>query len=357
MLPRLSIIITSYNYRRFVAPAIDSALAVEWPDKEIIVVDDGSTDGSRSIIRSYADRVQAIHKENGGQITAANVGFAASTGALIIFLDADDMLLPTVGRAVAGAFRPGTAKLQYPLINISADGRPLGSQSPNFTARHSPEWAKETLDRTGFYLAPPTSGNAWSRNFLNEVFPLAAQDRPPVGRPRTGMFDDYLSLLAPYFGDVISLVEPQAMYRWHGANKSGIADKFSLEQCVNWCEDQTERVRAAAAFLRAKSKIAPGETIDFERFLDHVEGRLLFKRFAPRAYLYRDNLGSLFLKYCRSVLVSDMERRKKPLYVAWAALVAFSPRQISYKIAMTKMDKGWKKFVPGFVKRQLHLPD
>lgn len=354
-MPKLSIIITSYNYQRFLVQAIDSALAVEWPDKEIVVVDDGSTDGSRSIIQSYADRVKVIFKNNAGQISAANVGFAACSGAVIIFLDADDLLLPTVGHAVAGVFCPSTAKAQYPLINISADGTLLGFHSPNFTAGHSPQWTRETFKRTGFYAAPQTSGNAWSRDFLKEVFPLSSLDKPPVGRPRTGMFDDYLSLLAPYFGDIASIVEPQGVYRWHGANKSGISHKFSLQQRVNWCEDETERVRTAAEFLRARNKIAPGETVDFERFMDHLEGRLLFKRFASRAYLYGDNLVSLFLKYCRSIVIADMERQKQIIYLAWATLVAFCPRQISYRIAVTKTEKGWKKLMPSFLKRRLHL--
>jgi glycosyltransferase involved in cell wall biosynthesis len=350
---KLSIIICNYNYQRFVARAIDSALAVVWPDKEIIVVDDGSTDGSRSIIQSYADRVKAIYKNNGGQISAANVGLAASNGAVIIFLDADDLLLPTVGHAIASVFGPGVAKAQYPLINISADGAPLGFQSPKFTDRHSPQWAKETFERTGFYSAPNTSGNAWSRRFLEKVFPVTSRDKPRVGRPRNGMFDDYLSLLAPYFGDIISIVEPQGMYRWHSANKSGISDNFSLKRRINWCEDETERVHAAVEFLLARNKIAPGETIDFERFLEHMEKRLLFKRFAPREYWYGDNLVSLFLKYCRSVVIADMDRGKKLAYLGWGTLVAFCPRQISYKIAVTKTEKGWRKLVPRFLKRYI----
>jgi glycosyltransferase involved in cell wall biosynthesis len=346
IMPKLSIIICNYNYQRFVAQAIDSALAVEWLDKEIIVVDDGSTDGSRSIIQSYADRVKAIYKNNGGQISAANVGFAASKGALIIFLDADDLLLPTVGHAVASVFCPGAAKAQYPLIHISKDGAPLGFQSPKFTVRHTPQWAKETFERTGFYAAPPTTGNAWSRGFLEEVFPVTSRDKPPVGRPRTGMFDDYLSLLAPYFGEIISIVEPQGMYRLHGTNKSGSSDGFSVERHINWCEDETERVYAASELLLARNKIGKGAALDFERFLDHIGNRLLFKRFAPRGYWYEDNLVSLYLKYCRSVVIADMNRRKKIAYLSWGTLVAFSPCQISYKIVVAKAEARWKQLVP-----------
>jgi glycosyltransferase involved in cell wall biosynthesis len=59
---------------------------------EVIVVDDGSTDDSRRIISGYGDRVTPVFKENGGQASAFNAGFAASRGDVIIFLDADDYL-------------------------------------------------------------------------------------------------------------------------------------------------------------------------------------------------------------------------------------------------------------------------
>ena len=74
-LPLASIIITSYNYERFLPRAIDSALQQTYPSKEIIVVDDGSTDNSRHIINSYGDRIIPSFKENGGLNSATNAGF------------------------------------------------------------------------------------------------------------------------------------------------------------------------------------------------------------------------------------------------------------------------------------------
>src|SRR5437762_9779476 len=101
--PRLaSIIIDNYNYGRFLRDAIDSALAQTYPHAEVIVVDDGSTDNSREVIASYGDRIKPILKENGGQGSAFNAGFAASSGDVILFLDADDLLVSTAAeRAVA----------------------------------------------------------------------------------------------------------------------------------------------------------------------------------------------------------------------------------------------------------------
>ena len=65
-LPLASIIITSYNYEKFLPRAIDSALQQTYPVKEIIVVDDGSTDNSRHIINSYGDQIIPVFQENGG---------------------------------------------------------------------------------------------------------------------------------------------------------------------------------------------------------------------------------------------------------------------------------------------------
>ncbi|RCJ25541.1 hypothetical protein A6770_27675 [Nostoc minutum NIES-26] len=92
--PLVSIVIGNYNYERFLNEAIDSALNQTYQNIEIIVVDDGSKDKSRGIIASYGDRLIPILKENGGQPSNYNAGFAASRGDLICFLDSDDIFLP-----------------------------------------------------------------------------------------------------------------------------------------------------------------------------------------------------------------------------------------------------------------------
>src|SRR3954469_17707313 len=94
MSPLVSIIIDNYNYGRFIGDAIDSALAQTYANKEVIVVDDGSTDNSREIINGYSGRIQSVFKNNGGQSSALNAGFAASHGDVVYFLDADDVLFP-----------------------------------------------------------------------------------------------------------------------------------------------------------------------------------------------------------------------------------------------------------------------
>jgi glycosyltransferase involved in cell wall biosynthesis len=101
--PLVSIIINNYNYDRYVRMAIESALHQSWQNVEVIVVDDGSTDKSREIIQKYEHKARIILKENGGQGSAFNAGFAESKGEIILFLDADDMLLhETCGKRSCG---------------------------------------------------------------------------------------------------------------------------------------------------------------------------------------------------------------------------------------------------------------
>lgn len=98
----VSVIIPTYNYSRYVGHAIDSVLAQTLPVHEIIVVDDGSTDDTESVLAPYRDKVRVIHQQNRGVAAARNAGVANSSGELVAFLDADDMWLPTkIERQVA----------------------------------------------------------------------------------------------------------------------------------------------------------------------------------------------------------------------------------------------------------------
>ena len=129
---RVSVVVNNFNYARFLGDAIRSGLEQTWPDTEVVVVDDGSTDNSREVIAAFGDQIRTVLKDNGGQGSAYNAGFAAATGDAIIFLDADDTLLPTTAEHVATAFQthPDAGKVQYRLAEVDADLVPTGAHKP-----------------------------------------------------------------------------------------------------------------------------------------------------------------------------------------------------------------------------------
>ena len=94
-MPKVSVIIPTYNYGKYIEKAIDSVLAQTYKDFEIIVVDDGSTDNTREIIESkYKNKVQYFYQENKGAPVARNKGIKESRGEYLVFLDADDWFMP-----------------------------------------------------------------------------------------------------------------------------------------------------------------------------------------------------------------------------------------------------------------------
>jgi glycosyltransferase involved in cell wall biosynthesis len=210
--PRASVIINNYNYGRFLADAIDSALGQTYPRTEVVVVDDGSTDGSRSVLAGYGGRVVPVLKANGGQASAFNAGFAASRGDVVMFLDADDTLAPTAVERAAGLLaEPGVVKAHWPLREVDQDGRLTGQLRPG---GELPEGdLREEALRLGpdSYVTPPTTGNAFSRAFLERVTPV------PENTYRI-CADAYLFGLAPLFGLIRRDGEPQGYYRVHAQN-------------------------------------------------------------------------------------------------------------------------------------------
>lgn len=170
----VSILINNYNYGAFVAEAIDSALSQTYANKEVIVVDDGSTDNSRAIIESYGSQLISIFKENGGQASTFNVGFEASKGQIICFLDADDAFMLDKLNKVVDIFRknPAINWCFHPLqlldvktgqhLNHVYEGVP--SSECNFTA--------DMKRGKRNFTYPPTSGLCFTRSCLDKILPM-----------------------------------------------------------------------------------------------------------------------------------------------------------------------------------------
>lgn len=92
--PLVSVIMPAYNARPYIGQAIRSVLDQDYPNLELIVIDDGSRDGTPELARSFGERVRVFERTNGGPAAARNFGFSVARGELIAFLDADDVWLP-----------------------------------------------------------------------------------------------------------------------------------------------------------------------------------------------------------------------------------------------------------------------
>jgi glycosyltransferase involved in cell wall biosynthesis len=217
--PLVSIIVDNFNYARYLRAAIDSALAQTYKKVEVVVVDDGSTDNSREIISSYGDRVLAVFKPNGGHASAFNAGFRASHGSIVMFLDADDVLLPSAVEEVVDAWGPDVAKVQFVLAHIDAQGRALGTTVPYLPAQMPSGDIRASILEAGGYIGVPTSGNAFARTVCERLLPL------PEAQWRQAA-DTSLEIIAPFLGDVVSIRKTLGCYRIHEANHGMLSEEL-----------------------------------------------------------------------------------------------------------------------------------
>jgi glycosyltransferase involved in cell wall biosynthesis len=129
--PLVSVIIPAYNAEAFLGETLDSVLAQTYPNLEIIVVDDGSTDATPQLLEKYSDRIRVLRQANAGQAAARNYGARESQGELLAFLDSDDLWDPDkIARQVALLDRfPEALAVYCDHRAIDAQGQPLASNA------------------------------------------------------------------------------------------------------------------------------------------------------------------------------------------------------------------------------------
>ena len=149
----LSVVIPAYNVEGFIGEAIRSVIDQSESPDEIVVVDDGSTDGTAGIAESF-EEVRVVRKSNGGLASARNAGAKSSTGELIFFLDADDALLPG-GLAIARRelARHPDAGILIPNFELWRDGRHIGFGWPPSSTRVLSERDVPSLIRRNWLLS------------------------------------------------------------------------------------------------------------------------------------------------------------------------------------------------------------
>jgi hypothetical protein len=261
---RVTVLITNYNYVQFLPHAIDSVLAQRYPSMQVLIIDDGSTDGSRDIIADYGNRITSIMQANAGQAAAVNRGIDASTGDVVCFLDADDAFLPRKVERVVAEFGDPTVQLVYHQLQpVEADGlRPIGKPIPRAVWRGN---IRAQVERSGgWWPRPTTSGLAFRRSFLERVSPVPTDHR-------VSWTDTYLAGLAPFVGNVAGIREPLGILRLHGSNawsKGASAGRPDVSQLSETRRDQYEaEFHALEITLREKLGIEPSLSLaDHLRF-------------------------------------------------------------------------------------------
>ena len=166
-------LVSNFNYASYVGEAIDGALRQTVPFSEIIVVDDGSTDGSLEFLKARYSRqplVQIVGKQNAGQLSCFNEGFARATGDIVFFLDADDIYEP---QYVDEALRVYD---RHPSCDFLACGRQMFGNKVGVSFRYPTDRdfgysALNTAHRRE-WIGASTSCLSIRRHILDEILPL-----------------------------------------------------------------------------------------------------------------------------------------------------------------------------------------
>jgi len=220
--PLVSAIVPVYNGERFLAEALDSALAQSMRDLEIIVVDDGSTDGTAAIADAYAARhpgvVRSIHQPNLGLCHARNAALTAASGRYFALLDSDDVWLPHhLADSVAELERRGDVALVHADIErIDTDGNSLGIAARHWHSAGPDAFVALYLRRE--HVCCPTA--VFRRSVLERVGAFDPQFN------RLGCEDRDLWMRIAAEADILFLDTVHARYRLHGTNMSTNYEKM-----------------------------------------------------------------------------------------------------------------------------------
>jgi hypothetical protein len=211
----VSIVIPAYNQGHYLGAAIESALAQTYADVEVVVVDDGSTDDTKAVATRYADpRIRYVYQQNRGLAAARNTGIRESTGALLTFLDSDDLFLPSKVEVLLAAMdaRPGLGFVAGQAVLIDEAGQRLG----------------ETFEE-----GPPATPTDW---LLGNPLHVGSVLLSREWQSRVGLFDEALRSyedwdlwlrLARAGCPMGWVAQPVSLYRFHGAQMTRIGAQMT----------------------------------------------------------------------------------------------------------------------------------
>jgi glycosyltransferase involved in cell wall biosynthesis len=227
MAPTVSVALATFNGERFLAEQLDSMARQRVPPHELVVSDDGSTDGTIAIAEAFARRspFPVDLEVNDQQLGFADNFLKAAArccGDAVAFCDQDDVWLPDrIGRAAQALAMPGVALAVHANYVTRGGLRPTGATFPAIKRDH---------------VAPPCSTDPWlhipgmAMTFSRQLAQVPSQRRPPSHDLAGAAIrhDEWVYLLARVTGSIAFVAEPLGLYRQHGANVTGAPQRGAL---------------------------------------------------------------------------------------------------------------------------------
>jgi glycosyltransferase involved in cell wall biosynthesis len=293
--PLVSIIIPAYNIEAYLPACLDSIVNQTYPNLEIMVIDDGSTDNTLEVAKAYAKRdkrVRVFHKENGGQGDARNVGYEKSTGDLIAYVDGDDYVSKYYIESMLNTMLENDADIstcQYKLVYTSNDHSLESKQKAKIELISGEDALKRLFYQTGVTTAP------WGKLFKRELI-------AGIKFPKEKKYEDLATLYK-----IIAK-----------ANKVTI----STEKLLYYMQSENSTMRRGFTPRRMDGLHFAEEAVDFVKAqFPNLEKAAINRAFTEAVYIFEEivtprkfkteyDLAWATIKQYRSIVKSDKESKK-----------------------------------------------
>ena len=221
--PLISVIVPVYNVERYLDQCLESIVAQSYRHLEILVVDDGSTDGSGAMCDHWADRderISVIHQANGGLSSARNSALDIMSGELVMMVDSDDVLHPECTATLHAAMQQEDASMVVGDYTCFTDGQPQWSSSlQSQPAKHRYNQQESLL---AVLYQQGLTHSAWGRLYRAELFDGI---RYPVGK----YYEDF-AIIYPLLKKCDTVVKIDCSIYGYRQRKNSILDTFSSKR-------------------------------------------------------------------------------------------------------------------------------
>lgn len=326
-LPTLSVVISCYNYGRFLPAAIDSILKEDL-GAEIIVVDDCSTDDSRDVMTSYGDRIIPVFQpHNQGHAGAFNAGWERSTGELIYFLDADDFVLPGALPKALSLHEPGVL-LHHFRMRYANEAGELAGVHPAMQVPLGVGDVSRQLRMQGRYFTNVTSGLIFAREGLQKVMPIDSEAYRMSA-------EGYLVSVIPLYGETRAHDLQLSAYRLHTAQNWKVQTDFGARARKGLRHDfhRYAAIRAHAG----KLGLPVSETLG-DADLDHLNDRLISLSFDPAQHPIEGDTVGRVVRLAKAARPEGTGASANVTRMVWWTLMGLLPAAPRRQMLRWKMD-------------------